>query len=82
MSDCPEELTAQERAALLGWLFAHGWQPTTRQVATRLGLTWSGASSLLEQAARVIPIARDDSVSEAYWYSIEHVPHKTAEPQG
>ena len=74
MSDTPrEDLVAQERAALLAWAFAHGWQPTTRQVADKMGLTYHGAWFLLERLARVLPITRDDSVGEAYWYSMEHV---------
>jgi len=73
MPENPEELLAQQRAALLGWAFAHGAQLTTRQVADKLGLTWVGAHVLLEKLSGVIPITRDESMCEAYWYSIEHV---------
>jgi hypothetical protein len=73
MPENPDELLAQQRAALLGWWFARGAQLTTRQVADRLGITWVGAHVLLDKLSSVIPITRDDSVCEAYWYSIEHV---------
>ncbi len=73
MPENPDELLAQQRAALLAWAFAHGAQLTTRQVADKLGVTWMGAHFLLDKLSLVIPITRDDSVCEAYWYSIEHV---------
>ena len=59
--DYPDEMTAQERAALLGWWFAHGECMTTAQAARLIGLDWEGTRVLLSKLARVIPIYRSAS---------------------
>jgi len=72
MPDCPEELVAQERAALLAWWLARGGQLTTRQAADKLGVTYLGAWRILQKLSRVLPIVFDpiDDFAEGYWYAI------------
>ena len=61
----PEEMTAQERAALAIWLFMDGWRPTTREVAERCGMGMSGAWMMLRNTAKIIPILQDEA---GRWY--------------
>jgi hypothetical protein len=51
--------TASERAAAVSWRIAHGWQPTTRDVATLTGLTINGAWRLMNRMQRSVPIYLD-----------------------
>lgn len=72
MPECPEELVAQERAALVAWWFARGAQLTTRQAADRLGVSWLGAWRMLQKLSRVLPIIfeQEHEWAEGYWYAI------------
>ena len=55
-----DELTPQQRAALLAWHFAQGYSYTTVEVATLLGVTYQAARILLlNMSAAPIPIYRD-----------------------
>ena len=73
MPDCPEELVAQERAALVTWWLARGGQLTTRVIATRLGMSYGGAWDMMQKLARVLPIGFDPLNGfddEGYWFVI------------
>lgn len=52
-----EDLTPSERAALLTMWLVLGWQPTTAEVACRLGITHGAAYRTLSSLSRVIPLA-------------------------
>lgn len=51
--------TASERAAAVSWRIAHGWEPTTRDVATLTGLSMAGAWRLMMRLSRAIPLHLD-----------------------
>jgi len=53
-----EDLTPQERAALIAWRLARGEELTTRDVADCTGLTVRRARMLLNEISRVVPIHR------------------------
>lgn len=73
MSDTPcEDLVAQERAAIIAWALSRGKQMTTRQIAERLGTTYTGAWFMMQKLARVLPIAFDAMNGfddEGYWFA-------------
>lgn len=52
-----EEYTPSERAALLTMWLVCGWQPTTEEVACRLGVTRGSAWRMLSGLSRVIALA-------------------------
>lgn len=54
------ELTPTERAARLGVDLARGEQLTTREAASRYGLTYNGAHKLLGRVSRSLPLVRTE----------------------
>lgn len=51
-----EDLTPQERAAIIAWWLARGEELTTHDVARYTGLSIRRAQELLNELSRVIPI--------------------------
>lgn len=51
-----EEYTPSERAAILSVWLVLGWQPTTEEVACRLGITRGAAWRTLSSLSRVIAL--------------------------
>lgn len=47
-----------ERAAVVVWLLAQGWKPTTKEVAAKIGLNRTATWRLLKSLANVIPVAQ------------------------
>lgn len=73
MPDCPDELVAQERAALVAWWLSRGAQMTTRVIAERTGMGYVGAWDMMQKLARVLPIAFDKLNGfddEGYWFAM------------
>ena len=62
MMDFPHELTAQERAGRIVWLFSEGAELTVRQVCDLTGLRKRAAQTMLNQLSRVVPIVREGDV--------------------
>jgi DNA-binding CsgD family transcriptional regulator len=60
MDDPQEDLSAQERAALVAWWLAHGDALTTADVARLTGLTPSGAHRLMTCLECALPARRDE----------------------
>lgn len=58
-----EDLTPQERAAIIAWRLAHGEELTVWDVADCTGLTFSRSLRLLKELCRVVPIHCIDG----YW---------------
>ena len=69
-----EDLVPQERAALVAWALCSGEQLTTRQIATKLGVSYAGAWMMLQKLSRVLPITFEDQSNgwcgDGYWYRI------------
>lgn len=51
-----DELTPQERAAIVAWFLARGEELTTRDIARYTGLSMRRAQSLINDLSRVLPI--------------------------
>ena len=63
MSDEGEtNMVTRERAAYVAFWLAQGREFSTRQVAERTGLTFSGALRLLKAISRVIPIYEENGI--------------------
>lgn len=56
--DKASELTSQERAAKITYKLAKGKKMTTGEIAKELGVTWHGASKMMNTISRTIPIYR------------------------
>jgi len=54
------DLTAQERAAIVTWRLACGERLTTQEIMRLTGLTREGAWYLMMRLLRVVPIFCDD----------------------
>jgi hypothetical protein len=68
MSDFPtEDMVATERAALVGWWLADGFELTTTEIANRVGLRYKSAWRMMNMIARVVGICLDE---EGRWYRI------------
>lgn len=61
--------TVTQRAALATYLLLQGWQPKTRQVAEKFGMSDGGAWNLMCRLSDVLPIAQDD---EDRWHVTEN----------
>jgi len=48
--------SAHRRSGAVAWRMAHGWTPTTRQVATMCGLSMGGAWKMMNEMSTEIPI--------------------------
>ena len=57
-----EDLTSQERAAVVAWELARGRKLSTKEIRKLTGLSVSGVSRLMTRLARVLPVWRDDGV--------------------
>lgn len=57
--DNPNDLTGQERAALVAWDLARGARLNTTEIAKRLGLSLRGVRWLMCRVSRVIPVYQD-----------------------
>jgi hypothetical protein len=60
--------TATLRAAMISWRMAHGWRPSTREVATLCGIGMSGAWRLMNRMVLSVPIAYDQH--SRTWYDV------------
>ena len=59
--------TVSTRAAAVIWRMAHGWRPTTREVAALCGIGMGGAWALMARMSRGVPIALGD---DKRWYDL------------
>lgn len=55
------------RSAAVVWRMAHGWRPTTREVAALVGLSMGGAWAMMARMSRGVPIALG---SDKRWYDL------------
>ena len=70
MSTIQQEETADTistRAAIVVWRMAHGWRPTTREVAALCGIGMGGAWAMMARIRRGVPIALG---CDKRWYDI------------
>lgn len=68
MSNCNDDLVAQERAALITRRLTQGERMRTTDVADSTGLSLRGAYRMMNRIARVIPITLD---SNGNWHDID-----------
>ena len=55
------------RAAAVVWRMAHGWRPTTREVAALCGIGMGGAWAMMARISRGVPIALGE---DKRWYDL------------
>lgn len=67
MNDSDIADSVSTRAAAVIWRMAHGWRPTTREVAALCGIGMGGAWALMARMARGVPIALGE---DKRWYDI------------
>ena len=65
-----DDLTAQERAAIVAWRLANGDRLTTQEIMDLTGLKRRSAWGLVSSISRVIPIYCDD---EGQWCKINGI---------
>jgi hypothetical protein len=63
----PDDYTPQERAALITFRLLAGDELTTMQIAERVGVSWHGASAMMERISRVVPVYREG----CHWRKLE-----------
>lgn len=63
-----DDLTAQERAALVTWRLARGDRLTTQHIMELTGLSREGVWHLMMRLARVLPVSCGD---DALWSRVE-----------
>jgi len=56
------DLTPQDRAALVVYIFETGGAFTTAEIAQAFGMSVRGALSMLTRLSRVVPLVRDNGM--------------------
>ena len=48
-----------ERVAVTVWLLSQGWQLSTKDIASLVGITSQGAYQMMDRVSRVVPVVLD-----------------------
>ena len=66
-----DDLVSTERVGLIAWAMALREKLTTRQIADKVVLSYTGAWYIMQKLCRVLPITFDETLYEGVWYATE-----------